>query len=261
MKRICLFSLLIFPALLLMPCSILHAGKRPGKPHVLVFSKTAGYHHASIAYGIEAIQTLGIANGFEVDTTADASWFTEDTLKHYAAVVFMSTTHEVLDKRQQAEFERYIQAGGGYVGVHAAADGGYTWPWYGKLVGAYFNHHTAGKDTLHVARDKKIPATYALPDPWIRHDEWYSFRKAPQDVHVLVTMGKSSGKGDAYHPLVWYHSYDGGRAFYIALGHTNESYSEPDFLKLLLGGIKYAIDGNKKLNYRKAHTQRISTAP
>ena len=114
---------------------------------------------------------------------------------------------------------------------------------------------------LHVARDKKIPATYALPDPWIRHDEWYSFRKAPQNVHVLVTMGKSSGKGDAYHPLVWYHSYDGGRAFYIALGHTNESYSEPDFLKLLLGGIEYAIDGNKKLNYRKAHTQTISTAP
>ena len=116
-----------------MSCSILHAGKKPGKPHVLVFSKTAAYHHASISYGIKAIQTLGIANGFDVDTTADASWFTEETLKLYAAVVFMSTTHEVLDKRQQAEFERYIQAGGGYVGVHAAVDGGYTWPWYGNL--------------------------------------------------------------------------------------------------------------------------------
>src|SRR3546814_11175955 len=125
MKMIRLFFLVICPALLLVSCAVLHAGKKSAKPRVLVFSKTAGYHHASISYGIAAIQKLGAANGFEVDTTADASWFTEDILEHYAAVVFMSTTHEVLDKGQQADFERYIRAGGGYVGVHAAADGGY----------------------------------------------------------------------------------------------------------------------------------------
>src|SRR3546814_7921985 len=95
----------------------------------------------------------------------------------------MSTTHEVLDKGQQADFERYIRAGGGYVGVHAAADGGYTWPWYGRLVGAYFDHHTGGKDTLHVIRDKKFPVTYALPSRWVRTDEWYHFREVPQNVH------------------------------------------------------------------------------
>jgi type 1 glutamine amidotransferase len=221
-------------------------------PRVLVFGKTAGYHHASIADGMRAIQKLGMENGFEVDTTTNAAWFTDDSLKHYAAVIFMSTTHDVLDKSQQACFERYIHAGGGFVGVHAAADGGYTWPWYGQLVGAYFKSHTACKAALRIHRDKKFPVTRTLPNPWVRYDEWYNFREIPKDVHVLVDIDETSYKGGengADHPMVWYHSFDGGRAFYMALGHTNESYREPEFVQLLLAGIRYAMDGNKKLHY------------
>jgi len=113
--------------------------KREGMPKVLVFSKTAGFHHASIPQGIAAIQKLGKENGFEVDTTKNAAMFVEDTLKKYSAVIFLSTTGNVLDYRQEVAFERYIQAGGGFVGVHAATDTEYDWGWYGKLVGAYFN--------------------------------------------------------------------------------------------------------------------------
>jgi len=253
--------ILLFPVLLLMPCPAWPAGRKSEIPRVLVFTKTAGFHHASITDGVKAILKLGAAYHFIVDTTSDAMKFTEDTLKQYSAIIFLSTTGNVLDAARQAEFERYIQAGGGYVGIHAASDCEYHWPWYGKLVGAYFKGHwLIQQATLHVFKDKKFPVTDALPDPWIRTDEWYNFRALPKNVHVLVSIDEKSYKGGDMgdqHPMVWYHDYDGGRAFYMELGHTNESYSEPDFLKLLLAGIQYAIDGNKKLNYHEAHTPRI----
>lgn len=103
---------------------------------VLVFSKTKGFRHASIPVGKQAIMKLGQENGFAVDTTEDAGKFTEANLKQYGAVIWLSTTGNVLDESQQAAFERYIQAGGGFVGIHAAADTEYDWPWYNQLVGA-----------------------------------------------------------------------------------------------------------------------------
>src|ERR1700683_1254215 len=116
---------LIAGAILLSLASCSH---RPsGPPRILVFSKTMGFHHASIVDGNAAIQKLGAANQFDVDTTTDANWFVDDSLKKYAAVVFLSTTGNVLDYRQRVALERYIQAGGGFVGIHAAADAEYDW--------------------------------------------------------------------------------------------------------------------------------------
>src|SRR5690625_3847355 len=131
------FTLFFFCFFLLIGCS----QKRDTTPRVLVFTKTAGFHHAAIADGVAAIQKMGKKRHFAVDTTSDASFFVEDSLKHYSAVVFLSTTGNVLNHIQQADFKRYIQAGGGYVGVHAASDCEYHWPWYGQLVGAYFDDH------------------------------------------------------------------------------------------------------------------------
>lgn len=234
--------------------------KRSGPPRVLVFTKTSGFHHASIPDGVKAIEKMGGEKGFLVDTTSDASMFTEDTLKQYSAVIFLSTTGNVLDSRQQADFERYIQAGGGYLGVHAAADCEYHWPWYGKLVGAYFKSHPQQQEaTLHIQKDKNFPITDSLPDPWKRRDEWYNFRKPPEDVHVLVSIDEKSYEGGSNgdnHPMVWYHAYDGGRAFYMELGHTSESYTEPAFLSLLWAGIHYAIGKNEVLDYNKATALR-----
>ncbi|MEO6546589.1 MAG: ThuA domain-containing protein, partial [Ferruginibacter sp.] len=239
--------------------------KRSGKPRILVFSKTAGYHHESIAEGNAAIAKLGSEHEFDVDTTTDASRFNEDTLKKYAAVVFLSSTGDVLDFRQEAAFERFIQAGGGYMGVHAATDCEYDWGWYGRLAGAYFLDHPGINDTFPNIQEAVInvvdtsnPATTSLPLQWKRTDEYYSFKKLSKDVHVLMTLDEKTyhgGKNGNNHPVAWYHEYDGGRAFYTELGHTAASFSEEPYLKHLLGGIQYAIGENTELDFGKAKTQ------
>ena len=234
--------------------------KREGKPKVLVFSKTMGFKHSSIPNGMAAIQKLGAENNFEVDTTKNAAVFDDDLLKQYSAIIFLSTTGNILDHKQEAAFERYIQAGGGFVGVHAATDTEYDWNWYGKLVGGYFQSHPAGTpEADFIIKDKNFAATNFFADSvWHRTDEMYNFKKLNPDVNVVMTIDESTyegGENGDYHPMSWYHEYDGGRAFYTALGHTEESYTEENFLKHLMGGINYAIGKNLELDYSKAVSQ------
>ncbi|MGI9546272.1 MAG: ThuA domain-containing protein, partial [Flavobacteriaceae bacterium] len=234
--------------------------KREGNPKVLVFYKTMGFKHESIPAGIAAIQELGEAHNFEVDTTRNALLFDEDNLKRYAAIIFLSTTGDVLDHLQEAAFERYIQAGGGFVGIHAATDTEYDWNWYGRLVGAYFESHPPGvTEAAYHIKDADFAATSIFADTiWHRTDEMYNFKKINPDVHVIMTIDESTyegGTNGAYHPMSWYHEYDGGRSFYTALGHTNESFSDELYLKHILGGIQYAIGENLELEYKKASSQ------
>jgi type 1 glutamine amidotransferase len=220
------------------------AGNAAPGTRVLVFSRTTGFRHASIPDGIAAIRTLGAARGFVVEATEDPSQFNDRNLQRFNAVVFMSTTGDVLDSTQQAAFERYIRGGGGYVGVHSATDTEYDWPWYGQLVGAYFKRHPQIQDARVDVRDRSFIATKCLPAVWNRRDEWYDFRAAPPaDVKILLTLDEKSYQGGTMgdvHPLSWYHRYDGGRAFYTELGHTSESYADPLYLEHLLGGILWA---------------------
>jgi type 1 glutamine amidotransferase len=214
------------------------------KPKVLIFCKTAGFHHESIAAGVVAIKKLGAENGFEADSTTDGGKFTVDNLKQYAAVIFLSTTHDVLDDAQQKAFIHYIEAGGGFVGIHAATDCEYNWQWYGNLVGAYFDSHPAQQNAIIDVVDSTSIATKHLPTKWKRFDEWYNFKWIEPNLHILLTIDETSytgGKNPAYHPMAWYHEYDGGRAFYTELGHTDESYADPLYLQHILGGIKYAM--------------------
>ncbi|MFG1640885.1 carbohydrate-binding protein [Amycolatopsis sp. NPDC049252] len=212
--------------------------------NVLVFSKTAGFRHDSIPAGIQAIKELGTANGFGVTATEDASVFTASSLAAYQAVVFLSTTGDVLDATQQAAFESYVNGGGGYLGIHAAADTEYDWPWYGQLVGAWFKSHPAIQAANFVTEDRTNPATAHLPAVWNRTDELYNYRTNPRgQVHVLQTLDESSytgGEMGADHPITWCHPQGSGRAFYTGLGHTIESYSDSAFRAELVGGIRYA---------------------
>lgn len=215
------------------------------KNKILVFCKTSGYHHQSIAEGKLAIMKLGADNKFGVDTSSDAAIFTKDNLKKYKAVVFLNTTGNVLDDAQQAAFEQYIRSGGGFVGVHAATDTEYDWPWYGRLVGAYFKSHPATQEaTLDVIDDKHI-STKHLPKRWTRKDEWYNYKWMSDSVHVTMTIDESTYTGNRMgttHPMSWYHEFEGGRAFYTELGHTNESFTTDTlYLQHLLGGIQYAM--------------------
>jgi type 1 glutamine amidotransferase len=211
-------------------------------PRVLVFSKTAGFRHESIGAGKAALIALGQKNKFDVDTTEDASAFTAENLKRYKAVIFLSTTQNVLDDQQQKNFEGFIKAGGGFVGIHAAADTEYEWPWYGKLVGAYFKSHPKQQEAT--LRKVKPFGPNTLPDTWTRKDEWYNYKDISNAITVIYNLDESTyegGENGANHPIAWYHNYDGGRAFYTGLGHTNESYTDPLFLSHLLQGIQYAI--------------------
>jgi cytochrome c len=221
------------------------AQAHPDSPHVLVFSKTAGFRHDSIPDGIAAIQDLGAKNGFEVEATEDAGAFTDANLDRFSAVVWLSTTGDVLDANQQAAFERFVNDGGGYAGVHAASDTEYDWPWYGQLVGAYFKSHPSIQQATIDVEDHSHPSTAQLPNQWTRTDEWYNFRANPrQNVHVLASLDEASyqpgadAMGD--HPFSWCHTQSAGRAWYTGAGHTKESYADPVFRGHLLGGIEYA---------------------
>jgi cytochrome c len=223
---------------------------------VLVFSKTAGFRHKSIGVGKLAIMKLGQENGFAVDTTEDAGKFTENNLKQYGAVIWLSTTGNVLDEAQQAQFERYIQAGGGYMGIHAAADTEYDWPWYNQLAGAYFLNHPKQQNAEIDIIDKSHPATKMLPDVWKRFDEWYSYKSISPDIKVLGKLDEKTyegGKNGDNHPFIWYHDFDGGKAFYTGAGHTDESYSDAMFLQHILGGIKSVM--TTSLKFGQAKTQ------
>ena len=201
--------------------------------NVLVFSKTAGFRHDSIPAGIAAIQQLGAENGFAVDRHRGRGRVHRRQPGQYEAVIWLSTTGDVLDADQQAAFERYIQAGGGYVGVHAASDTEYDWAWYGDLVGAYFAAHPANQHGHGQGRGPGAPVHRGLPAQWTRFDEWYNFRTNPRgDVHVLASLDETqlragAGAMGADHPIAWCQDYDGGRSWYTGGGHTIESYAEP----------------------------------
>ncbi|MCB0669057.1 MAG: ThuA domain-containing protein [Saprospiraceae bacterium] len=225
-----------------------------GGKRILVFSKTSGYRHASIEPGRKALADLVAGKGWKLDTTEDATVFNRSQLKNYAVIVFLNTTGDCLDDNQQAEMMRYIQAGGGFVGIHAAADTEYDWPWYGQLVGAYFNGHPNNpnvRDAGIIRLDSTHISCQHLPKVWPRKDEWYNYRNIQPDLNVLLNLDETTYQGGTNgddHPIAWYHEFDGGRSFYTGGGHTVESFSEPDFLKHLWGGIEYAA-GNGQIDY------------
>ena len=208
---------------------------------VLVFTKTDNFVHESIEAGKIALMEIGEKEGFPVDTTSDASFFNEKTLQKYNVVIFLNTTGDVLNDAQQLEFNRFIQAGGGYVGVHAAADTEYDWPWYGDLVGAYFESHPNDpnvRDATVQLIDGEHISTKHLPEVWERTDEWYNYKEIRSHINVLLNLDESSYEGGTNgenHPIAWYHDFDGGRSFYTGLGHTIEAYSDADFRQHLLG--------------------------
>ncbi|MFC8125607.1 ThuA domain-containing protein [Streptomyces sp. NPDC057302] len=211
---------------------------------VLVFSKTAGFRHDSIPAGIEALRRLGREQGFTVTATEDATAFSQGNLSGYEAVVFLSTTGDVLNSAQQGALQSYVDSGGGYVGVHAAADTEYDWPYYGQLVGAWFKSHPAIQKATVVNEDRTHPATSHLGATWARTDEWYNYRANPRsNVHVLQSLDESTYSGGEMagdHPITWCHAQGKGRSFYTGLGHTAESYADPAFRTLLLGAVRYA---------------------
>ena len=211
---------------------------------VLVFSKTNGYRHQSIEAGIEAIKKLGSENNFTVYATEDSLYLTDANLKNYKTIIFLSTTGTVLGKAQEMALQNFIHHGGGWVGIHAATDCEYEWPWYVKMAGASFLSHPQQQEASIMVVDSTNISTKHLPRIWKRKDEWYNFKNLNPNVTVLLKIDESSytgGKNGVDHPMAWYQNYEGGKVFYTELGHTIESYSDPLYLQHILGGIKYSM--------------------
>lgn len=250
----------IFGLAAMICCCINAVGQKvtPEK-RVLVFSKTAGFRHSSIPAGKAAIIKLGQEKGFAVDTTEKAGVFTDQNLKKYSAVIFLNTTGNVLNEKEQDAFEHYIQAGGGYVGIHAATDTEYDWPWYNKLSGAYFASHPGNPNVqegeAYVVNDNH-PSMKDFPKKWKIKDEFYDFKSFNPKVTVLVKIDEKTykdGKMGDDHPMSWYHEYDGGKAFYTNFGHEDATFVNPIFVKHLTGGLEYVMASS--LDYSKARPE------
>ncbi|MBO0939557.1 ThuA domain-containing protein [Fibrella sp. HMF5335] len=223
-----------------------------GDKGVLVFSKTNGFRHESIEPGVVALKTLGAQRGWTVVGTENGAFFNDDYLQKFKVVVWLSTTGDVLTPDQQAAFERFIERGGGYVGIHAACDTEYDWLWYDQLLGTHFRDHSLFPHTPEATltiEDKTHPSTTGLPATWRHADEWYNFRKNPRtvpNIHVLLNVdektydvGETKGMGGD-HPISWTHNVGQGRMFYTALGHTAETFTEKNALQHIEGGIVWA---------------------
>jgi type 1 glutamine amidotransferase len=212
----------------------------PAAERVLVYSRTLGYRHAdAITAGQATLVTRLGADGIAVDATEDPLRFRDADLATFGAVIFLYTSgNDVLDAEGKLALEAFVRGGGGWVGVHSAADTEYAWPFYGELVVAHFLSHPAIQ-----------PATTHLADgtPWPATDEWYDFRANPRDtsgVRVLITVDEATYTGGtmgADHPLAWAHERAGGRAFYTAMGHTAERWSEAAFLDHVAGGVRWTL--------------------
>ncbi len=225
--------------------------------NVLVFSKTAGWHHDAIPAGVAAIQQLGKLHDFGVMWTEDPARVMNDKeLAKYKAVVFLLTTGDVLNDEQQAVFERYIRAGGGFVGVHSASDTEYDWPFYTRMVGHMFHIHPAIQTATMTVEERNFPGMDRFARRFLATEEWYEFG-APTSarLHYLLSVDESTYKPQAdwgarkgkgmgkFHPMSWYQDYEGGRAFYTALGHLPATYGDPAFMHHLYGGIYWAATG------------------
>ncbi|CDF81133.1 cytochrome c551/c552 [Formosa agariphila KMM 3901] len=212
---------------------------------VLVFSKTEGFRHKSIEVGVKTLTALGTEHGFAITHTENSEVFNSENLLRYKLVIFLNTTGNVLNEKQQDAFKAFINNGGSFLGVHSATDTEYDWPWYGKLVGAYFISHPEQSQANLKIVNTNHEATQHLDANWKHFDEWYNFKNISDAINPLIMLDETSyagGENGDYHPIAWCQEFDGGRSFYTGLGHTIEAYSDPNFRMHLLGGIRYCLD-------------------
>lgn len=220
---------------------------------VLLFTETEGYHHQSIAQGVQAMRRLAVKHNFDLTWTENSAIFTEAKLNEYDVVVFLNNDGDVLNSKEQEGLKKYYRSGKGFVGIHGAAATELNWPWFGKLIGRQFTIHPEIQTAEINIIDKNFPATYHLPEKMIWTDEWYEFGPELTDnLNYLITVDektynpkadwedkKGAGMED-FHPIAWYQNFDGGRSFYTGLGHIGESFSDPKFLQHIYGGIYWA---------------------
>jgi len=235
------------------------------KVNVLVYIKNGeGYVHQNRAAASAAIQRLGNQYGFPVTVSENPADFNEQNLKRFNLIIFNNTNNDVFDNdNQKVAFMRFIQAGGGFVGLHSATGTERNWPWFKRLIGASFLRHAKHQPFKEIIIDDRHPSTSFLPKVWQRDDECYFFKEFNPDIRVLVVHDlvplhdddKPTYYGGTSSPSVWCHEFDGGRQWYTSLGHDAETYATPEFQRHIMGGIQWVIGQNKPLDYSKARAR------
>jgi type 1 glutamine amidotransferase len=230
--------------------------EKPGM-NVLVFTKTVGFYHASKPNAIKAFYEIGHDHKWQITFTEDSTLFSDKELSKYNVVVFLLTTgNNLLSDVEKLAFQKYVEGGGGFVGVHTATDTEYKWPWYEKLVGAHFLGHPPFHEGKLIIEDRHHPATSCFGADTLKWtDEFYSFDRNPRDnpnIKVLVSIDEKSYNIDENiwfkdknivmgdHPMVWCQTIGKGRSFHTALGHIPELYDNEMFRKHLIGAILWA---------------------
>ena len=234
---------------------------------VLVYTKNGkGYVHDNIASAVACIKKLGEESKFTVDVSDDPSVFTEGNLKKYQALIFTSTNNDVFDTDdQRVAFRRYLEAGGGFVGVHSVTGTERNWHWFKMMIGETFNWHATYQKFTIKKLDAAHPSMQGVPAYWEREDECYFGKELYPGIRVLMAhdmsslkivdtnlIKKNAGSYTDFFPAVWYQHFEGGNIWITALGHSKESYSDPVYVNHLLQGITYIVNQFKGLDYSKA---------
>jgi hypothetical protein len=224
-----------------------------------MISTTNGWHHDAISEAVPAIRGLAAKHQFEVVWEENIDrMFTEASLQEFDVIMFVLTTGDILNPAQQTIMEKFIQSGKGFVGIHSASDTEYEWPWYTQLVGRMFRIHPIIQTARLSVVNRNFPGVERMPDRFWVTDEFYEFGEdQTEGLTTILTVdehtydpvadwgpGNKSGKGMGdFHPMAWYHKFDGGRSFYTALGHLPAVYDDDLFLQHLYGGIYWAATG------------------
>lgn len=236
--------------LLVILCTVLLAGCRNATPEpgstqppvqkVLILTKTNGFRHTSIETGITMFLNNATAWNISPVVVAGTSAFAGNGLDAYDVIVLLNTTGDIFNADEQLILQQFVRRGGGVLAIHAATDAEYDWPWYGQMLGAWFDNHPAIQPAICKVQVSQHPAVTSLPQLWQRTDEWYNFKQLLPDNNVLITVDETSytgGTHGATHPISWYRYFDGGKVFYTAMGHTEEAYSDPLFKEHIKGAL------------------------
>lgn len=224
--------------------------------NALLITETSGWHHGSIVAAVPAMEGLAKRHDFNLDIQQEGEALTTESLQPYDVIVMVNTTGDIFNEEEQAAFEQFIQSGKGFVGVHATADTEYDWPWFTQLVGRMFVIHPAVQTAMLDVVQPGFLGLERWPARLMWTDEWYQYTEEKVDgLQYLITVdeetfkpeadwGRVSGEGMGdFHPISWYHEFDGGRSFYTGLGHLPGVFSEKLFLEHVYGGIYWAATG------------------
>ena len=235
---------------------------------VLVYTKNGkGYVHENIESSVKAIQKLGVEKGFTVVAGDDPSVFTEDNLKEFSFLLFANTNNDVFDTdEQRLAFRRYIESGGGFVGLHSVLGTERNWTWFKMMLGGSFAWHPKFQPLTLKIIDPSHPTAKGIPANWTKGDECYFMKEMYPGIKVVLAhdlshlsrdeeekIQKNVGSFARYYPASWHQQFDGGTIWVTTLGHDKKDYEDATYLNHIFQGMEFVAGRSMKQDISKAY--------